>query len=187
MTKSFGEYVAQIRKDSGVSQEALGDEVGVSQATISRLERSADVPDDARLIAKLSRALDMPVREFMADFDLPRGLGSYQVDGFYAFCPNPACGTNKVTRAPNGSLTLHWRSGEFYGQDTFEETNFCGACGTELLKQCPSCERPLRDAGSKYCVTCGAQINDRPTEDDLAVLRKLHPPLAQPDDDELPF
>lgn len=185
MDNSFGAYIASLRKESSLSQEALGDEIGVSQATISRLERSHEVPDDPRLIAKLGRAFDLGVRDFLADFEVPPGLTFHPGDMFYAFCPNPMCHTNQLKRGSDGSPGISWRSGGSHDVQDFAEINFCGACGTELVKQCPSCERPLRDAGAEYCVTCGAQLNDRPTAEEWTQIEnELGPP---PSSDGLPF
>ena len=39
--KKIGQNIAKYRKEKGLSQEELANEVGISQAQVSRLEKSA--------------------------------------------------------------------------------------------------------------------------------------------------
>lgn len=62
---SFGEYLKQLRKDKSISQRALAEKSGVSNAEISRIEtggRQKISPDVLRAIAPI---LEVPYEELM--------------------------------------------------------------------------------------------------------------------------
>lgn len=82
---------------------------------------------------------------------------------------------------------MNFNSRGNYAMDLLSELNFCGACGEELIKRCPQCERLLQGDIAKFCVTCGAQISDRPTEEEWEELGERYPPSLKEPDDDLPF
>jgi putative transcriptional regulator len=55
--------VRRIREQKGKSQDQLAKEVGVSRATINRIEQGHHVPD-ARLLYSLADALQVPTDDF---------------------------------------------------------------------------------------------------------------------------
>ena len=57
---TIGQRVAQKRKELGLSQEALGDTLGVSRQSIYKWESDASLPEIDKLIA-LSRRFGVPV------------------------------------------------------------------------------------------------------------------------------
>lgn len=187
MDASFGGRVALLRKAQDLSQGDLGERVGRSQATISRLERASEVPDDLRLLGKLARALDTSLQDLLGDFDPPTPDWAPDDDQtFFAFCPNPFCDSNSVRREGNGNLSVRWSSGSEYILDVKNEVNFCERCGEDLIKDCSECGRPITSSKARYCRTCGTQLNTRPTDEEWVELRKKYPPPTEPDDD-LPF
>jgi DNA-binding XRE family transcriptional regulator len=185
---NFGGWLAKLRKRRRMSQGALGQAVGLSQATVSRLESEADPPDDTKLLARLAQGLGISITDLLDGFPTPSGLGADVSGEFFSFCPNPLCDANEVGRNPTG-VFVKWKSGQVYPANMFSEINFCGRCGEELVKECPSCKRPLRRAGTKYCVTCGTQVVNRPTAAEWKLIEQRVPggtPEPAPDDD-LPF
>ncbi len=56
---NFGENLRDIRLQKGISQEAMATLLKVSQATYSRLEKQASVPDSAQ-VKRLSKILGVP-------------------------------------------------------------------------------------------------------------------------------
>lgn len=154
----IGKTIADLRKQKEMSQAALAKEIGVSQATISRLEALEDEVGDIRLLSKVARALGERLDTFLPE-DVLRGG-----DVFVAFCPNPHCESNKLEMDEDGNPSLTWESWNKYPSDQFNEYNYCPDCGTELVKECPNCKRRFETMKPRYCFTCGEEICKRPTE-----------------------
>ena len=57
---TVGQRIAQLRKELGLSQEALGEQLGVSRQAIYKWESDATLPEIEKLIA-LSKIFDVPV------------------------------------------------------------------------------------------------------------------------------
>ncbi len=176
--------LAETRKAQGLSQAELAEVVGVSQATISRLEKEEYEPS-LQLLAKIAKALDLELRDVVPAGELAALLGQRGLEQFYCFCPNPLCDGNEILKK-DGNAKVLWRSGAFYPTDRFEEVNFCTRCGEELAKDCPGCGRRLEDKGSRFCISCGTEIVGRPTEDEwqeiTAILSK-----REMENDDIPF
>ena len=172
---AFGEQLSALRKERSISQAAIADQVGVSQATISRLESLSMPPSDTRLIAKLSRSLGVRVSELLSESSLQDLWGEAPDESFVAFCPNPFCKRNvHYVDADDGSLTVRWDSSERYLASQYDEFNFCGECGEDLVKECPSCRRRMDTDRLRFCVTCGSRICERPTDAEWVRLKEIH-------------
>ena len=66
LRKKFGQRLAALRRDAGVSQEALADRCGFARSYMSRIERGKANPSlDA--IETLADGLKVSVREFFED------------------------------------------------------------------------------------------------------------------------
>lgn len=63
-TKKIGEFIAYNRKKKGLTQEDLGDILGVSNKTVSRWENGNYMPD-LSLLKPLSEALDITLNELL--------------------------------------------------------------------------------------------------------------------------
>lgn len=61
---NFGEVLRTVRKERGLSQEALAYRVGVEQTEISKLETGKLQPSSERL-RKLAEALEVPEHAFL--------------------------------------------------------------------------------------------------------------------------
>ena len=84
---SVGEKIAVARKAKGWSQEALGEQIGVSVQAVSEWESDQSKPDREHLVA-LSGLLGLSVEELIADMPLPEWeLGSpyFDPDRMYTF------------------------------------------------------------------------------------------------------
>ena len=177
--------MATLRKAAELSQEGLAERLGMSQSSVSRIESNSSPPSDPRLLSRLARVFELPVSELLEEAEVPDGLTTELMGEFWAFCPNPFCDRNERSRSGAGDPVVQWKSGMFFDPELFAETNYCSRCGEELVKQCPSCKKPLRERGARYCTTCGTQLTDRPTEDEWDRIRR-EVTIAEPDDD-LPF
>lgn len=60
-----GKFIAQLRREQGLTQEALGQKVGVTNKTVSRWETGAYMPD-IELLVPLGEALGVSVNELLA-------------------------------------------------------------------------------------------------------------------------
>lgn len=63
-SKVFGQFVAKIRKERGMTQAELGELIGVTDKAISRWERGIGFPD-INTLEPLANALDISVFELM--------------------------------------------------------------------------------------------------------------------------
>ena len=59
----FGKRLREVRQDKGISQEKLGDLAGLDRTYVSGVERGKHNVSLIN-IAKLAKALDVPIREF---------------------------------------------------------------------------------------------------------------------------
>lgn len=60
-----GKFIAQLRKEQGLTQEALGERLGVTNKTVSRWENGNYMPD-IELLIPLGEALGVSVNELLA-------------------------------------------------------------------------------------------------------------------------
>lgn len=65
---SIGSKIRTARKAHGWTQEALGEKIGVTKATVSRWEKGEDVPQ-GRHLSKLTTVLEMAADWFTEDRD----------------------------------------------------------------------------------------------------------------------
>ena len=62
----IGEFIQQSRKAKGLTQKDLGDQIGVSDKTISKWEKGLSVPDSDMLIS-ISEVLETPVSTLLGE------------------------------------------------------------------------------------------------------------------------
>ena len=62
----FNEKLQKLRKEKGMSQEALADELGVSRQAVSKWENGLSVPDSDMLIT-MSEVLETPVSTLLGE------------------------------------------------------------------------------------------------------------------------
>lgn len=67
---NIGEFIQQIRKDKGMTQKDLAEQIGMSDKTISKWENSNSLPDTSVLLS-LCEALDISVNELLSCEKLP--------------------------------------------------------------------------------------------------------------------
>lgn len=61
----FGKFLAALRKQSGITQEALGEKLGVSNKTVSRWENGRNLPD-IEMLPILADMFHVSVDELLA-------------------------------------------------------------------------------------------------------------------------
>jgi putative transcriptional regulator len=170
--------LAALRKAKDLSQAQLAESLGVSQATVSRLEKGDYIPS-LKIAAKLGRELGIELKDLLTDEAMRRNHEAAESRRFFAFCPDPFCARNEFKKL-NGDPVVLWNSGALYDLDEWEDINFCTHCGSELIKECPGCSRHLEKSGARFCVRCGAKINERPTKEELDRITEAL-------DDDIPF
>lgn len=62
--KHVGNFIATLRKEKGLTQEKLGEQLGVSSKTVSKWERGVNAPDIS-LLESLSNILDVDIKEIL--------------------------------------------------------------------------------------------------------------------------
>ena len=62
--KRIGDFIATLRKEKGITQQELGDHLGVTNKTISRWETGKYMPDIA-VIPELCKFFDISINEFI--------------------------------------------------------------------------------------------------------------------------
>jgi transcriptional regulator with XRE-family HTH domain len=179
----IGQILVKLRKGKQLSQEELAAASGVSQATISRLEKQEQTAS-IKTLAKLARALEVGLLELAPRETLDNG--EVADDTFSAFCDNPFCSRNKLLLAPDKTCRVQWDSWQQYRSDAWSEANFCRSCGSELVKECPGCAKRLLDKGGRYCTRCGTKLTARPTQDEW---KQITAQLkgSEEEDDDIPF
>lgn len=87
---TMGQRIAQKRKEQGLSQEGLGEQLGVSRQAIYKWESGAAVPEIDKLIA-LSRLFDVSVGWLLGVEDpRPEGNGDNPAEAGSGVSPFPA-------------------------------------------------------------------------------------------------
>lgn len=163
--------IAELRAEQKMTQAQLADLAGVSQATISRLEsinEDSDLRQDTRLLGKIAKGLKVSLAELFPDCFSPRLKG----EEFWAFCPNPMCEKNESGVYENGTPHVCWKSGSLYCSDDYDDVNYCTHCGTQLVKECPNCRKPLEERYPKFCIKCGHKICSRPTAEEWKLIQQ---------------
>ena len=62
--KKIGKFIAECRKEKKLTQEALGEKLGISDRAVSKWERGLNLPD-ASLMLELSNILNISVNELL--------------------------------------------------------------------------------------------------------------------------
>ena len=94
--QSFGQRLAQIRKAKGLTQEDLGERIGVSQRIMHHYENKAEYPP-AQKIIELAQALCMSVDELL-------GIGNDDKDSYQNINPKLAKRLRLVSNLPSYDL-----------------------------------------------------------------------------------
>ena len=65
-----GQLIARLRREAGLTQEALGERIGVTNKTISRWENGNYMPD-IEMLQVLSQVFDISINELLAGERIP--------------------------------------------------------------------------------------------------------------------
>lgn len=68
----IGRYIALLRRQAGLTQEKLGEKLGVTNKTISRWENGLSVPD-AGMLVRIAGALDTTVNDLLGEEEPEQG------------------------------------------------------------------------------------------------------------------
>ena len=103
VAQQIGQRVRTVRRQRGLTLEALGKETNLSAAFLSRIERGEAATSIASLIV-IATSLDIPLRDFFEDTSDANVAKSYTVS-------RRATRTKQAPLEANG-YTFHWLSGE---------------------------------------------------------------------------
>jgi transcriptional regulator with XRE-family HTH domain len=178
--ETMGQKLVGLRQAKSLSQEALAKAAGLSQTTVSRLEKGEQVAS-TQTLAKLARALGTS----LADLVPQEALNASDGDGdiFHAFCANAFCVRNKMAKK-DGRAVVYWESWQPVPAQKWADVNFCRSCGNDLVKECPGCSKRMTEKGGLFCVRCGEKLTKRPTSDEW---KKINEQLETEFDDDIPF
>ena len=73
--KKVGKFISDLRKEKGLTQEKLGEQLGVSPKTISKWERGVNAPDIS-LLDSLSIILEVDIKEILNGERIPKNNAS---------------------------------------------------------------------------------------------------------------
>ena len=68
-TEKFGQYISQRRKELGMTQQELADQVGVTNKAVSKWERAQSIPD-ITLFKSIAETLDVEMIDLLSAGDL---------------------------------------------------------------------------------------------------------------------
>jgi len=170
----LSQRIREVRGERHLTQQELAAETGLSQPTISNIERGIDtnVPHDA--IRAVCRYLDLD-----ADEAIQAVLPAMEDEGFsLACCTNADCIGGKAV-ASAGKLVIYpamaWVPAEL-------QTVYCGHCGDSLQQGCIHCRAPLSE-GLAFCPICGKPYLEISASlrsaDSEALVRKLDERLSR--------
>lgn len=78
--KKSGQFILQLRKEKGLTQKQLADEIGVSDKAVSKWENGNGMPDTG-LLVPLCNALDITVNELLSGEHLRQTEYSERAEG----------------------------------------------------------------------------------------------------------
>jgi transcriptional regulator with XRE-family HTH domain len=164
---TIGERVAELRQKAGLTQSELAARIGVTQGYISRLETGGKLQQmNPHLLEAIIEGLEVEKGEALRGTHMERLVLDEVIDEdsgqHMHYCPNPFCSRNEIRRTPVRTYAIAWKSAERVSRPEFAQVEFCGHCGTRLVKVCPHCGKRIRKAPEYFCCRCGRQIHDRP-------------------------
>ena len=176
--------IAQARRDQGISQTALAQELGCKQPAISMFEAGDGTKLSEEMVKKLAMrfgiSLEVQPKEAGGSFE-----GKETIDNLaqstMAFCPNCQCPSNvpymveeRLLFCPSNRIASPVKGGRR-----------CAVCGEVLEQRCPTCGAPLNEGAC--CVFCdmpyvtstlppGTDVEGwvRSRREEIAALRKLN-------------
>ena len=144
--------IAQARRDQGISQTALAQELGCKQPAISMFEAGDGTKLSEEMVKKLAMrfgiSLEAQPKEVGESFASKKPIDNL-FQSTLAFCPNCQCLSN-VPYVVEGRLLFRPSS---QIASPVKGGRRCAVCGEVLEQRCPACGAPL-NAGA-CCVVCG--------------------------------
>ena len=100
---SIGKNIAKYRKSLRLTQEAFGENLGVTNQAVSKWESEASMPD-IMLLPKISAASDTLNMDCIHNF--PKDAQAAIVDSLYRKSNLPNCHTGEFLKAAKKSLDI---------------------------------------------------------------------------------
>lgn len=117
ITESIAYNIHRLRFISGMTQKELGDKVGVSLLTISRIETLRTKSINTTILEKIAHALDTNINFII----LPPKVKDV---------PPPKFVRNALSDTSSSTINIYCR---ICGTKLYTDSNFCHKCGTKVL------------------------------------------------------
>ena len=135
----FGKAMRRQRARMHITQKQLSSRIGCSQPMVSRLETQPEPPDKIDTLVSIQRELDIDISPWLKT---ARTRQAQNGRSFFIFrCP--CCVTNGQAKTYEVDPKRH------------DDINFCGVCGSNLIKECSACDENLSLKEHDYCGYCG--------------------------------
>ena len=150
LSPAFCKSVKSARREAGLTQGQLADEVGCKQSALSMFEQGDGTKLNDEVIEKLAKKFNLSLSPSAspAQVNTPPFPHSPTPPLHHGFCPNPHCPTNKEYFVEEIRLFLPDRE----AADPVGG-KYCAMCGELLERKCPNCGAPVH-AGA-ICSLCG--------------------------------
>ena len=152
------EKIIQCRRKCGLSQEALGEAVGVSRQAVSKWETGDAIPEVTKLVA-LADVFGVSVDFLVRDGEYPGEIGKTAAASSITPVKSSANGTTAAQSPVNGELTAEkaadTATDEKKNDTSDESANKTTGCPTDkpvrepadaAAKSAPSAENPARES-----------------------------------------
>ncbi len=165
---TLGERLAFLRREADLSQSLLAERSGLSQQMLSRLENGGKIQRVPMAILRaVAEGLSLDLHDLVKGTSLDKHVEDEADEDpgvHLCYCPNVFCGLNNIQQYRLGGYELAWSSVQTMTAREWRELEFCGHCGTRLVKACPHCSKRIRKAPEFFCSRCGKQIDEGPHE-----------------------
>ena len=130
----------EARREKGLTQSSLAQEVGCHQAALSMFEKGNPTKLSNEYVTKIAERLGLDLASLLAKKPEPPPR---QPDLAVGYCPEPECPSNV---AYSVGLRTFFRI-------SLQKGAYCAHCGEVLEKRCPSCGAALNEGAC--CTQCG--------------------------------
>lgn len=146
----FCRKVKLARKEAGLRQTQLADEVGCKQSALSMFEQGDGTKLSDEVIEKLAARFGLTIESAGSEAAAPaiRVPAAASAEPKAGFCPNPHCPSNQRYRVED---TLFLRPDRALADPVGGK--YCALCGELLERACPGCGAPVHEGA--VCSFCG--------------------------------
>ena len=150
--QQIGQIIRQARSQAGLTQGALGEQLGLKQSAISMMEQGKEHAISDRKLLKMGELLGLDL--------LPLMKAEQPAPAILKFCSSPDCFAH-VPLSLAGQLVLM----PSMVSGPAGELSRCQYCADPLEEKCGECEAPVCEASA--CMACGTAYVSAPEVADV--------------------